>query len=71
MHAENLPAPAIPESPPLAPYDPPAPAPQAAAWRRALKVVGYIPPSRVTRFVKTTVTKIVVVPASKLMCGEV
>jgi len=28
-----------PEQPPLAPYDPPAPAPQAEAWRRALKVV--------------------------------
>ena len=35
------PAPVIPspEQPPLAPYDPPDPAPQAAAWRRALKVV--------------------------------
>jgi len=27
------------EQPPNAPYDPPQPAPQAAAWRRALKVV--------------------------------
>ncbi len=67
MHAENLPTPSSPETPPLAPYDPPAPAPQAAAWRRALKVVGYSPPSRVTRLVKTTVTRIVVVPASQLI----
>jgi hypothetical protein len=28
-----------PERPPLAPHDPPAPAPQAAAWSRALRVV--------------------------------
>ncbi len=31
---------------PSAPYDPPQPAPQAAAWRRALKVVGCAPPHR-------------------------
>lgn len=29
----------IPETPPLAPHDPPDPVPQAAAWRRALAVV--------------------------------
>jgi hypothetical protein len=40
MHSENVPPPANPESPPLAPHDPPEPAPQAAAWRRALRVVG-------------------------------
>lgn len=40
MRNENVPTPASPETPPLAPYDPPAPAPQAAAWRLALKVVG-------------------------------
>jgi hypothetical protein len=41
MRYENQPTPPSPEQPPLAPYDPPAPAPQAAAWRRALKVIGY------------------------------
>jgi hypothetical protein len=41
MRSENVPAPASPESPPLAPHDPPEPAPQAAAWRLALKVVGH------------------------------
>jgi len=39
MHSESVPVPPSPERPPLAPYDPPDPAPQAAAWRRALKVV--------------------------------
>ena len=39
MRSESVPAPPSPEEPPLAPYDPPEPAPQAAAWRRALKVV--------------------------------
>jgi hypothetical protein len=36
---ESVPPPASPEQPPLAPYDPPAPAPQAAAWHRAIRVV--------------------------------
>jgi len=36
---ESVPDTSSPEQPPLAPYDPPAPAPQAEAWRRALKVV--------------------------------
>jgi hypothetical protein len=36
---ESIPDPPNPEQPPLAPYDPPAPAPQAEAWRRALRVV--------------------------------
>jgi hypothetical protein len=40
MRSENVPNPPSPERPPLAPFDPPAPAPQAAAWRRALKVIG-------------------------------
>jgi hypothetical protein len=66
MRAENLPTPSSPETPPLAPYDPPAPAPQAAAWRRALKVVGYTPPSRGTRLVSTTVTKVLVRPSKWL-----
>jgi hypothetical protein len=39
LHSEGVPTPPNPEQPPLAPYDPPAPAPQAEAWRRALKVV--------------------------------
>jgi hypothetical protein len=41
MRGENVPVPSSPETPPLAPYDPPEPAPQAAAWRQALKVVGH------------------------------
>lgn len=36
--SENVPP--TPEQPPLAPHDPPEPAPQAAAWERALRVVG-------------------------------
>lgn len=36
---ESVPPPESPEQPPLAPYDPPAPAPQAEAWRRALRVI--------------------------------
>lgn len=44
MRGENVPSPANPEQPPFAPHDPPEPAPQAAAWRRALKVVGSRPP---------------------------
>ncbi len=40
MRSENIPNPPSPERPPLAPYDPPAPAPQADAWRRALRVIG-------------------------------
>jgi hypothetical protein len=39
MRNESIPIPPSPERPPLAPYDPPDPAPQADAWRRALKVV--------------------------------
>jgi hypothetical protein len=39
MIDESVPSPPNPEEPPLAPYDPPAPAPQAAAWQRALRVV--------------------------------
>lgn len=36
---ENVPSNPSPERPPLAPYDPPDPAPQAAAWSRALRVI--------------------------------
>lgn len=39
MRNESVPTPSSPERPPLAPYDPPDPAPQAVAWRRAVKVV--------------------------------
>ena len=63
MPSENLPTPSSPETPPLAPYDPPAPAPQAAAWRRALRVVEYTSPSRVSPLVSSTVTKVVVRPS--------
>jgi hypothetical protein len=62
MPNENLPTPESPETPPLAPYDPPAPAPQAAAWRRALKVVGCAAPSRTPRLIKTRVLKTTVRP---------
>ena len=37
--AESVPPPTSPERPPLAPHDPPDPAPQAAAWDRALRVI--------------------------------
>jgi hypothetical protein len=56
MRNENQPTPPSPEQPPLAPYDPPDPAPQAAAWRRALKVIGYVPP-RELRVVKSHLVK--------------
>jgi hypothetical protein len=58
MPGENIPTPSSPERPPLTPYDPPAPAPQAAAWRRALKVVGYTPPARQVRVIKTMVREV-------------
>jgi hypothetical protein len=41
---ESVPPTPSPERPPLAPHDPPAPAPQAAAWDRALRVVFMEPP---------------------------
>jgi hypothetical protein len=45
----------------MAPYDPPEPAPQAAAWRRALKVIGYTPVREMriakSHLVKTTVRR--------------
>ena len=37
--SESVPPSPSPERPPLAPHDPPEPAPQAAAWQRALRVV--------------------------------
>ena len=56
MRLETMPAPPNPEQPPLAPYDPPEPAPQAAAWRQALKVIGCNPNSEV-RPVRTTLRR--------------
>lgn len=44
MRTETVPTPSNPERPPLAPYDPPEPAPQAKAWHRALKVIACVPP---------------------------
>jgi hypothetical protein len=57
MRTENIPTPPSQESPPMGPHDPPDPAPQAAAWRRALRVVGCVPP-RENRVTKTSVTRI-------------
>jgi hypothetical protein len=62
MPSENIPVQSSPESPPLTPHDPPEPAPQAAAWRRALRVIGCIPPKeyrmgRTTTVVRTTVRR--------------
>lgn len=50
---ESVPTTPSPERPPLAPYDPPDPAPQADAWRRALKVVSRTGPSRAGGMAKT------------------
>jgi hypothetical protein len=61
MGSEIIPTPPSAETPPLAPHDPPEPAPQAAAWRRALRVIGYVPPKEYrmgrTTVVRTTVRK--------------
>lgn len=54
MRSENVPVPASPEQPPFAPHDPPEPAPQAAAWRRAMRVVGCYPASSGLRVVRMT-----------------
>ena len=56
MQSGNLPPPETPAKPAEAPHDPPAPAPQAAAWRRALRVIGYTPPKDY-RMGRTTVVK--------------
>jgi hypothetical protein len=50
---ESVPPTPSPERPPLAPYDPPDPAPQADAWRRALKVVSRAGPRRSTGIAHT------------------
>lgn len=49
MRTENIPTPLSPERPPLAPHDPPEPAPQAEAWRRALRVVEHSEPPSAPR----------------------
>jgi hypothetical protein len=51
MMNESVPPPASPEQPPLAPHDPPDPAPQAAAWERALRVIvlGAVRPASVSK----------------------
>jgi hypothetical protein len=54
MRTENVPVPPSPEQPPFAPHDPPEPAPQAAAWRRAMRVVGCYPMSGTLRAVRLT-----------------
>jgi hypothetical protein len=58
MRIETVSAPGRFESPPLAPHDPPEPAPQAAAWRRALKVIGCASPVRQVRVAKTTARRV-------------
>jgi hypothetical protein len=55
MLNESVPVPPSPERPPQAPYDPPDPAPQAEAWRRALKVVARQSPQRSASVAKTRV----------------
>lgn len=52
---ESVPTTPSPERPPLAPYDPPDPAPQADAWRRALKVVFKAAPRRGGGIAKTRI----------------
>jgi hypothetical protein len=56
MRSANFPVSSSPETPPLGPHDPPEPAPQAAAWRRALKVIGHAP-AKEYRMGRTTVVK--------------
>jgi hypothetical protein len=54
MLYENIPASRNAERPPGAPYDPPEPAPQAEAWRRAMRVVGCLPLGNELRVVRGT-----------------
>ena len=54
MRYENIPSTPSPERPPMAPYDPPEPAPQAQAWRRALRVVGCVPNGNEFRVIPPT-----------------
>jgi hypothetical protein len=56
MRTETFAMPSYREQPPLTPYDPPQPAPQALAWQRALKVVGCVTTTR-HRIAKTSVRR--------------
>jgi hypothetical protein len=58
MRSETISASRSSERPPFASCDPPPPAPQAAAWRQALKVIGCAPPARHVRIAKTTVRRV-------------
>jgi len=58
MRSETISAPRRSDRLPLASCDPPEPAPQAAAWRQALKVIGCAPPARHLRIAKTTVRRV-------------
>ena len=61
MRSENVLIPTSAERPSLgryAPYDPPEPAPQAAAWHQALKVIGCAPPARHGRIAKTSARRV-------------
>ncbi len=58
MRSETISAPPRSARPPLASYVPPKPVPQAAAWRRALKVIGCAPTARHVRIAKTTVRRV-------------
>jgi len=54
---------------PLAPHAPPEPAPQAAAWHRALRVIGCAPPGKIYRISKTySMDKTVVRRATRHRC---
>jgi hypothetical protein len=60
MRADTVSVPRRSETQPLAPHDPPEPAPQAAAWRQALKVIGCAPPVRSVRMAKTTARRVTI-----------
>jgi hypothetical protein len=50
---ESVPPSPSPERPPLAPHDPPEPAPQAAAWERALRVIALEAPRNASGITKS------------------
>ena len=58
MRSEMTTAPQKSPRPPLASCDPPEPAPQAAAWRQALKVIGCAPPVRQVRIAKSSMRRV-------------
>jgi len=55
MGSQNISIPQSAETP-MGPHDPPEPAPQAAAWRRALRVIGCVPPKDY-RMGRTTIVR--------------